>query len=139
MHITTEININASKEKVWKVFSDFDNYPDWNPFVKKVTGQVMEGRKIKVDLPGMKFQPRIVSYKKDIELKWLGHLFIKGLFDGQHSFEFRQNKDGSTQFIHSENFSGVLVGLFRKMLINETKPGFDEMNRALKERVENLS
>ena len=30
--IKTEILINAIPEKVWSIFTNFDNYPNWNPF-----------------------------------------------------------------------------------------------------------
>ena len=34
--ISTEIEINAPVETVWSILTDFDKYPDWNPFVKSV-------------------------------------------------------------------------------------------------------
>lgn len=68
----------------------------------------------------------------------MGHLFIKGLFDGEHSFELIDNLDGTTTFIQSEKFEGILIPLFKKMLDVNTKEGFESMNKALKARVENL-
>ncbi|RYZ45415.1 MAG: SRPBCC domain-containing protein, partial [Chitinophagaceae bacterium] len=31
--IKTEIVINASKEKVWAILTNFSQYPQWNPFI----------------------------------------------------------------------------------------------------------
>ena len=35
--IKTEILINATPEKVWSILTSFDNYPNWNPFIKSIT------------------------------------------------------------------------------------------------------
>jgi len=71
------------------------------------------------------------------DLSWLGHLIIPGLFDGEHTFRLDDNHNGTTTFIHSENFSGLLVPLFRKMLEENTREGFIQMNNKLKELVGN--
>jgi uncharacterized protein YndB with AHSA1/START domain len=41
--IKTEIVINASKEKVWHVLTDFKRYPQWNPFITSVEGELVKG------------------------------------------------------------------------------------------------
>ena len=46
------------------------------------------------------------------------------------------NNDGTTTFIQSEKFNGILVGPFAKKLVRETMDGFVAMNEALKKRVE---
>jgi hypothetical protein len=136
MQIRTEIQINATPEKVWNVLTDFSSFPEWNPFVKKLEGEVAVGNQIKISLPGMNFKPVVLKFETNKELRWLGHLFFKGLFDGEHSFTIIDNQDGTSTFVHAENFGGILVPIFKKMLLNDTKPGFEKMNQALKERVE---
>lgn len=136
MTIETQIQINATAETVWNTFSDFESYPEWNPFVKSLTGEVAEGNQITAVLPGMTFKPTVLKFNRNKELRWLGKLFFKGLFDGEHYFILQQNEDNSTTFIHGENFSGLLVGLFKSKLNTETKSGFEKMNVALKIRVE---
>ena len=42
-----EISINASVEKVWKTLMDMESYPDWNPTMKRLEGEVIEGNKVK--------------------------------------------------------------------------------------------
>ncbi len=136
MEIITSIHIQASPEQVWKVFSDFQSYPKWNPFVKKMMGIPKVGETIIVDLPGMQFKPRVLVYEANKEFRWLGHLLFKGLFDGEHRFELKPNADGSTTFIHAEKFAGILVPLFKHKLLNDTKQGFEAMNQRLKGEVE---
>lgn len=139
--ITTEILINTTPTKVWSILTNFDNYPNWNPFIKSIKGEVKIGNKIvaRIEPPGSKgmtFKPTILSLKTNKEWSWLGHLFIPGLFDGEHKFELIDNGNGTTTFIHSEKFKGVLVPLFKKQLENSTRNGFEEMNRKLKELAE---
>jgi len=134
--IKTSITINASKKKIWKILTDFENYSEWNSFIKSVTGEVKVGNQIKVKLQGMTFKPVVLTFNKNTELKWLGHLWFKGLFDGEHKFKLTENENGTTKFEQNENFSGILVKLFSKSLDKDTKMGFEQMNEELKLRAE---
>lgn len=134
--IKKSITINASKEKIWKILTDFENYHEWNSFIKSVTGEVKVGNQIQIKLQGMTFKPIVLTFKENTELKWLGHLWFKGLFDGEHKFKLTDNGNGTTNFEQSENFSGILVKLFAKSLDKDTKNGFEQMNRELKLRAE---
>lgn len=136
--IKTSITINASREKIWQILLDFDNYPKWNSFIKSVSGDVKVGNRIQIKLQGMTFKPVILNLNKNTELKWLGHLWFKGLFDGEHKFYLTDNGNGTTNFEQSENFSGILVNLFSKRLDQDTKKGFEQMNKELKLRAEKV-
>ena len=85
----------------------------------------------------MTFKPTVLAFEPNKEFRWIGHLLFPGLFDGEHIFELIGNADGTTTFIQREKFKGVLVPLFKKMLDVNTINGFNRMNTALKERVEN--
>ena len=137
--IKTSININASREIIWKILTDFEKYPEWNPFITSLTGNVIVGNRIKIKLQNMVFKPKVLIFNKNSELKWLGHFGFKGLFDGEHKFYLSDNDDGSIHFEHSEKFSGILVPLFWKKLNSETRKGFEQMNEKLKEMAENQS
>ena len=136
--IKTTVRINATKEKVWKVLTDFAKYPEWNSFITSLTGNVNEGKQIRVNLQGMEFKPIVIKFEKNKEFRWLGHMGFTGLFDGEHRFLLTDNGDGTTTLEQSEKFSGILVGLLAKRLDRETKPGFEQMNREIKSRVETL-
>lgn len=137
-HIQTSVTINASKEKVWEILMNFENYPKWNSFIKSVSGEVEVGKFIHVKLKGMTFKPIILTLDKNKEFKWLGHLWFKGMFDGEHKFHLVDNGDGTTTFEHSEHFNGLLVGLFSKILDRDVKKGFEQMNADLKLYTEKL-
>lgn len=130
--IKTAIQIAASPAKVWDILTNFNQYPTWNPFLSSIEGEVKTGNQIRVTAGGMKFQPMVLSYKKNQEISWLGKFLFKGLFDGEHLFKIKDNGDGTITFKHEEKFSGILVGLFSKKLDTETKQGFIQMNEKLK-------
>lgn len=139
--LKTEIEINGSTEKVWEVLTDFSSFPKWNPFIKKIEGELNIGAKLKVFMEppggkGMTFKPVVKILEPKTEFRWLGNLLIPGIFDGEHIFQLEQIDNNKTKFIHRENFSGLLVPLFWKSLTSNTRRGFEEMNKALKEKVE---
>lgn len=139
--IRTKIEINASADQVWQVLTDIDKYPEWNPFIKKISGNLHPGERLKVIIhpPGKKesvFKPVVLKVDKNREFCWLGHLFFPGIFDGEHRFQIESISDSSVLFHHNEHFSGILVPVFWKTLFNHVRIGFMEMNQALKLHVE---
>lgn len=130
--INTQIIINATPRQVWKILLDIDNYPNWNPFIKSIKGKMEVGEKISIELPDMKFKPKILNIIPNERLVWKGKLFFDGIFDGEHSFVIRDNLDGTVTFCQDETFTGLLVGPFSKKLERDTKPGFIQMNEKLK-------
>lgn len=44
--VTAINNINASAANVWQVLTDFENYPGWNPVIKKITGKPAKDAKL---------------------------------------------------------------------------------------------
>ena len=49
-HLHTEIQIEADPAEVWAVLTDFDRYPDWNPFIVDVRGDAEPGERLRVTL-----------------------------------------------------------------------------------------
>ena len=139
--IKTEIKINATPEKVWEILTNFESYPNWNPFIKSIIGQVKVDNTITVRIEppkakGMTFKPKVLAFETNKEFSWLGKLLFTGLFHGEHKFELIDNGNGSTTFKQSELFKGLLAPLFAKQLDTNTKNGFELMNKKLKELTE---
>ncbi|NMM48515.1 SRPBCC domain-containing protein [Marinigracilibium pacificum] len=136
MKIHTEISINSSPENVWSILTDLENHRMWNPFFEEISGELKKGKKINVKIDGTRFRPEILVLNTNHEFRWKGKLFFSGLFDGEHVFRLNQISENQVLFIHEEIFSGILVPLFKSKLLNETRAGFEQMNKALKKRVE---
>lgn len=137
----TEITINASADTVWKIFSDFASYPEWNPFVRAIKGDVRVGKRIEAVLqpPNQKemtFKPRVIKLVPRREFRWHGILGIRGLFDGEHIFEVHPSAPSTVRFVQREIFRGLLVPMILKSIEKNTRAGFEQMNNALKERCE---
>lgn len=138
-NLQTEIIINATPEKVWNILMDFAKYPEWNPFVKEITGSQQVGGQLKVTLKNGKgtsvFTPTVVSNETANVFEWLGSIPL-GLFKGKHRFAIEKISETQVKFIHSEQFSGLLAGLIMSQIGETTRNGFIAMNKALKERAE---
>jgi len=139
--LRSEIEIDAKVAQVWRILTDFEKFPDWNPFVREVSGRLEQDQKLKVTLKPSggrttKFSPKIVVCEANRELRWVGHVGVPGLFDGEHSFEMRPLGETRTLFVQREQFGGILLPLLTGMLRNSTARGFSEMNQALKRRAE---
>jgi len=134
--INTSITINADIATVWKTFTQFDQYPTWNSFIRSVQGNVQTGETLAIEIDGMKFKPKVLVFEKEKELTWLGKLWFSGIFDGKHTFQFKENPDGTTEFIHGEKFNGILVPLMKKNLRTKITDGFLQWNKTLKEKAE---
>ena len=141
--ISTEIVINAPTEDVWNVLLDHQEYPQWNPFIKKISGSTQQGENLEVTIQSegngpMDFIPVILVNNKNQEFRWVGKLLVKGIFDGEHYFILEKIDSNRTRFIQGENFSGILSGIFMGMIKADTEGGFNAMNEALKKRSENI-
>jgi len=139
--IETDIEINASADKVWAALVDFDNYGNWNPFVQKLSGTLAVGEKLRAELhqkdsKPMTFKPRVVAVEDGKRFGWLGCLLVPKIMDGEHWYEIEELAPERVRFSQYERFGGILVPFLKGMLEKKTKPSFRLMNEALKRHVE---
>lgn len=142
--LRTEIIIRATPQKIWMILTGFNSYPEWNPFITSLAGQVVAGNTISAVIKpsggkGMTIRPKILTVEENRKLRWKGHLIVPGLFDGEHIFELIENNDGSTTFIQRELFSGILIPIFKRLIDVNTRNGFEAMNRQLKTEAEKIT
>jgi hypothetical protein len=138
--IRTSVDIDATPEAVWSVLADFSAYSEWNPFIRSISGTLAQGEQLDVSLGAsgkkpMSFTPVVTAVIPGEEFAWLGHLGMKGIFDGHHHFQLSVSGTG-TRLDHFEEFSGVLSPVVLASIGSSTTRGFEEMNQALKDRVE---
>jgi hypothetical protein len=140
LHLTTKIDIEAAPEAVWAVLSDLPAYPSWNPFIREASGTLTAGERLDIELQpargrAMRFRPTVLAAEANSELRWLGRLVVRGVFDGEHRFAIEPTASGS-RLVQEERFTGLLVPFLARGLRRGTLPGFERMNEAVKERVE---
>jgi hypothetical protein len=136
----SEIEIEASAEKLWQVLTDFESFPEWNPFIRQITGVPKEGEKLDVHFMQIKgkemtIKPTVMKSIPNQEFRWLGK--IPG-FHAEHIFEIKSDKKG-VKFVQREVFTGFLVPFMGKKVVRDTHPAFEKMNLALKMRVEKMA
>ena len=134
--IHTELAMQATPAAVWAVISDNQSYPEWNPYHVRVDGSLTEGATLEVEIhkPNgnqLTIKPEVMRVRRNQELSWGGG--IPGLFTGEHVFEIIQ-REHDILCIQREKFSGLFV-LFAEL--DTIEEGYQQMNAALKARVEN--
>lgn len=139
--ISTTVEIDAPPDAVWEVLTDFDAYEQWNPFIIRSSGRAEVGSRLENTMapPGgseMSFRPVIRTANPGEELRWLGRFGVPGIFDGEHIFFLEESAPGQTLVTHEEEMRGILVPFMRGQIHGPVLDGFELMNRALKERVE---
>lgn len=138
----TEIEIHAPAERVWQLLTDFEKLPGWNPSMEEIKGEPVTGTRLEIRFAspsgkgGMRLKPKVLKAEPNRELRWLGHVGIPGLFDGEHIFTIEPLDGDRVRFVQRERFTGLLVPFLARSLDNGTRDAFNAMNRALKEQAE---
>jgi hypothetical protein len=142
--LRTEIEFEGTPQEVWEILADLPAYAEWNPFIKKIQGEPRAGAKLEVRMEpegerAMTFRPTVLAAEPGRELRWLGHLLVPGIFDGEHRWLIEEAGPGRVRFTQSERFGGLLAPLlWKKLRDGGTAKGFRAMNEALARRVAEL-
>ena len=137
----TQIDIHASRERVWEVLTDFAAYPEWNPFITQARGTAQVGEQLTnrmqpVDGRAVTVKPTVLQATPGQQLRWLGRAVAPGIFDAEHTFTIERLGDGQVRLVQQEQFRGLLVPFMARSLDRHTLPAFKQMNQALKRRAE---
>lgn len=140
--IHTEVEIDAPASTVWQVLTDFEAYPEWNPFIRQINGTAATGDQLTVKMVAGKtavtFSPTVLAVQPERELRWKGILLMPGIFDGEHAFVIEVLGENKVKMTQKELFNGLLVPLSGSLL-DDTEAGFRAMNQALKSRAEDMA
>jgi hypothetical protein len=139
--LQSAVDIDSTPERVWELLTDFDSFPDWNPFITRASGRVAIGERITVRLRlfgkrGTTLRPRIIKLEPNREFHWLAHMGRPGIFDVERTFKIEQI-DGRVRFSQSEICTGVLTELlFAAGIGPRILNGYERLNAAIKARAE---
>ena len=136
LHLHTQIDIDATADEVWSVLADNERWSQWNPFIVSSTGPLTVGSTIvnvMRERSGKErtFRPKVLVVDFGRELRWIGRLFLPGIFDGEHSFLIEPTAPTTVRFTQEETFQGILVPLLRGSLETDAKAQFEALNEAL--------
>ncbi len=141
--LNNEVEINASAERVWQLLTDFASFPQWNPFIQRVSGEPKIGAQLEVTIQpsgaqGMTVRPTVLKAEPNRELRWLERSAIPGLLDAEHIFTIEPLSVDRVRFTQREIFTGLFSSLPARGRNTDTRRGFREMGQALKLRAEQI-
>jgi hypothetical protein len=111
-----DINIRARPARVWSLLTDAAGFPRWNSTVSGIEGQIREGARLKLRVPGSTrvFTPAISDVVPNECMTWSDG--VSGMFKGVRAFTLTAVPDGSTDFTMQERFSGLMLPLIKGSL-----------------------
>jgi hypothetical protein len=142
--LTTFVDVEATPEHVWQVLTDLPAYPEWNPFITEAEGAFVVGERLSVRAPTVnsfvpaKLRPTVVEVVPFRRLRlWsrLDRLAIPGIFHAELTWTLSDH-DGGVRLWQQDRFGGLLTPLLFRSLNRHSLQAFNEMNAALKHRVE---
>ncbi|MEM7037306.1 MAG: SRPBCC domain-containing protein [Bacteroidota bacterium] len=134
----TSLVIDKPAAAVWKMLTDTARYPDWNPLVGRLVGELKTGNTIETYIVplGKSFFPKLLSVKPEKELIWQGKQVAKFLLAGKHYYRLEALEAGRTKLLHGEYFTGLLSPFISKKLLKKMEDNFHQHNLELKLLVE---
>lgn len=140
--LRTEIEIQATPDKVWQVLTSLDKYPEWNPFIHHAIGTAKVGEKVDITFRSgskdMTLHCTVVRVEPNRELCWKYHVIHPSLWSGEHSFTIEPMGANQVRFIDKEIFTGLLIPLQAKDIDTNSRRDFEAMDKALKARIEQV-
>jgi hypothetical protein len=109
--------IAASAATIWNVLTDFERYPDWNPSLPSISGELRPGATVALTLgmPGRP-SPKVKATLREVavgrRLTWHGNAGADWLFAGDREFVIDEQPDGTVLFTHVEDVHGALFPIF---------------------------
>ena len=139
--LNNELEINASAERVWHLLTDFAKFPQWNPFIQRVSGEPIAGSRLDVTIQpsgteATTIRPIVLKAEPNRELRWRGQWLTPGLLDDEHIFTIEPLGIGRVRFTQREIFTGIFSSFADHRRNTDTRRGFREMGKALKLRAE---
>jgi hypothetical protein len=139
--VVTSIEIEASAERVWKVLTDLNSFPQWNPMIRWAKGEVRPDVKLTVRFEpegsrGYTFTPKLLIVEPNRQLRWLGYPRIPKFIDTEHYWIIEKLTNEKTHLIHGAVIYGWLTPLSWRTFVRKSTGPFEEMNRAHKRRAE---
>jgi hypothetical protein len=130
-----KVNIRAKAERIWSLLTDAKDFSRWNSTVASIEGQIREGERIRLRVPGSDrvFTPTVSGVVPNERMTWTGGL--APVFKGVRTFDLRARDDGSTDFAMQERFSGLMLPLIKGSL-PDFGPIFERYASDLKRELE---
>ena len=130
----SELEIPAAPEAVWKVLTDFEQWPSWNPDVKSMSleGAVVPGSEFRWKAGPGTINSTIQRVEPPRLIAWTGRTL------GIHAVHFwwLEPRDAGTLVRTEESYDGLAARVFRRRLQKTLDRALEDGLRHLKDEVE---
>lgn len=134
---TVTRTIDAEPQVIWDLLTNASAYPEWNPAVLGIEGDIREGQKIKLTSivnPDREFKLDVSEMRPPNRMVWSDGMPL-GLFRGVRTFTVSSKGDGSSEFKMEEVYSGLMEPLISRSIPDMTD-SFNQFADGLKEAAE---
>lgn len=136
--IESEVTVEAPRETVWRILTDFEAYGRWNPLQTSVEGDARLGAELELAMapPGsdtQEYSPEITVLRKNRKLAWMSRELLPGIADREYEVILEPLDDERLRVVIHKRFEGIMIPF---VSTEEEQVGLDLMAKALKERAE---
>ena len=129
--------ISADPQRIWDLLTDAGAYPEWNPAVLGIDGDIADGHKISLTSivnPDRKFKLKVSDVNAPHSMVWSSGMPF-GLFKGARTFTVRPTADGVSEFTMEEAYTGPMAPMITKSIPDMTD-SFNQFADGLKAAAE---
>lgn len=136
-----ELVVDARRDDVWRLLTDFARYEDWNPYITHASGRAREGTEVDLHIDPLHSAPHDVECDV-IDVKWMRKIFWRcrdyapGLLDREHTFRVLPLGRDRVRLVYDGRWEGIFVPFAD---LDDRKSGYRRMADALKRRAERTS
>ena len=133
--VHSELIINASAQEVWRVLTDTDKYPEWNPTMRLLEGEMEMGNTLMYEFTQdadnkSKIPAKVRQIIPNQLLNQGGGLPV--ILTYNHRYVLEPIDKGTKVIIH-EDYKGIYVPFWNPKAV---EAAYERLNNALKKRVE---
>jgi uncharacterized protein YndB with AHSA1/START domain len=137
MRYSVTREIDAKPQVIWELLTRASGYPEWNPAVLGIEGEIAEGEKMRLTSivdPDRQFKLTVSDVEAPRHMVSSDGMPL-GLFRGTRSFDVVPRGDGTSEFRMEEVYTGLMAPLIPKSIPDMTE-SFDKVADGLKSAVE---
>ncbi|HEU4895170.1 MAG TPA: SRPBCC domain-containing protein [Acidimicrobiia bacterium] len=123
MRFSVTRDIEAPPQVVWELLTRASAYPEWNPAVLGIEGEIAEGETIRLKSvvdPDRRFKLKVSDVAAPRHMVWSDGMPL-GLFRGARSFDVEPRDDGASQFRMEEVYTGLMAPLITRSIPDMTE------------------
>ena len=128
--------IHAPAEVIWKILTDAEGYPSWDPAMDHIEGRLALGETVKffTKLSSQAFPVKVTAFEPNRRMVLTGGMPL-GLFKSERTHTLTPGSGGQTTFKTEETFSGLLLPIFGRSIPDLTE-NFRAFAAGLKKQAE---